>query len=34
MGSVANSYMRKGVQIYEEIGKYILVIYDFATAPV
>ncbi len=38
MGSVAKSYLRKGVLIYEEIRKYFtipfmrrpLVIYDFA----
>jgi hypothetical protein len=41
MGSGANSYMRKGFLIYEEMRKYLaickyrpLVIYDFATDPV
>ncbi len=39
MGAVAKSYMRKGVLIYEEMRKYLvimrrpLVIYDFATTP-
>jgi hypothetical protein len=38
MGSVANSFMRKGLLIYEEMRKYltiyeeaVIVIYDFAT---
>ncbi len=39
MGSVAKSYMRKGVLLYEEMRQYLsiyeeaLVIYDFATDP-
>jgi hypothetical protein len=39
MGSVAKSYMRKGVLLYEEMRKYLsiyeepLVVYDFATVP-
>jgi hypothetical protein len=38
-GSVAKSYMRNGVLLYEEMRKYLaiyadaLVIYDFATDP-
>jgi hypothetical protein len=38
-GTVAKSYMRKGLQINEEMHKHFpiyeeaLVIYDFATAP-
>ncbi len=31
-GAVAQSYIRKGIQIYEEMRKYFP-IYDFATAP-
>jgi hypothetical protein len=38
MGAVANSSMKKGFLIYEEMRKYLvmrrpLVIYDFATGP-
>jgi hypothetical protein len=39
MGSVAKSYVRKSVLLYEEMRKYLsiyeeaLVIYDFATDP-
>jgi len=39
-GSVAKSYMRKGVLIYEEVRKYLTIyeeavshMYDFATDP-
>jgi hypothetical protein len=43
IGSVAKSYMRRGILIYEEMRKYLTTIYeeavshlmyDFATAPV